>query len=339
MNRILKRPMFRMGGSSGTGITSGLDRPGYLKGGGADRMRSDAEKEERAYNLMRDSFEREQFLKERKRQMEMDKKRLEEKRRGIAVADGGRIGYANGSPNFMAGGFPGFLTGFGLNLLATPPQGNILATAGKAAQDPFARLQASQAAAMKTASDRAFARELSEEEREFEREQLEKRLNVEREKIAKMGVGDTTERVQAIADTKYDGDTIKAQREVDFGTKTYPNLVSEFGEESVATSVIDTSGLQKQKDIDRFVKQNPQLARQVVYDVRTGKAIKFSLDTVTNKYTIVPASPVDIEDTGDIQPAPRENPGLFGQPTKPGKPLKEILPDFTDPGFDEEFYQ
>ena len=29
MNRILKRPMFRIGGSAGTGITSGLDRPGY----------------------------------------------------------------------------------------------------------------------------------------------------------------------------------------------------------------------------------------------------------------------------------------------------------------------
>ena len=29
MNRILKRPMFRIGGSSGTGITSGLDRTGY----------------------------------------------------------------------------------------------------------------------------------------------------------------------------------------------------------------------------------------------------------------------------------------------------------------------
>ena len=27
MNRVLKRPMFRMGGSSGTGITSGLDKP------------------------------------------------------------------------------------------------------------------------------------------------------------------------------------------------------------------------------------------------------------------------------------------------------------------------
>tara|TARA_R100000654_G_scaffold18651_3_gene38716 strand:- start:3718 stop:4521 length:804 start_codon:yes stop_codon:yes gene_type:complete len=35
-SRTLTRPMFRMGGSSGTGITSGLDRPGYQQGGGAD---------------------------------------------------------------------------------------------------------------------------------------------------------------------------------------------------------------------------------------------------------------------------------------------------------------
>ena len=32
MTRTLKRPMFRMGGSTGTGITSGLDRPGYKMG-------------------------------------------------------------------------------------------------------------------------------------------------------------------------------------------------------------------------------------------------------------------------------------------------------------------
>ena len=30
---------------------------------------------------------------------------------------------------------------------------------------------------------------------------------------------------------------------------------------------------------------------------------------------------------------------LFGQKTKPEKSLKEILPDFRDSGFDEEFYQ
>ena len=27
MNRVLRRPMFRIGGSAGTGITSGLDTP------------------------------------------------------------------------------------------------------------------------------------------------------------------------------------------------------------------------------------------------------------------------------------------------------------------------
>ena len=34
MNRTLRRPMFRMGGAAGTGITSGLDQPRkqYSKG-------------------------------------------------------------------------------------------------------------------------------------------------------------------------------------------------------------------------------------------------------------------------------------------------------------------
>ena len=283
MNRTLKRPMFRIGGSAGTGITSGLDQPQKM-------------------------------------------------------AKGGRIEYQQGSmPNFQMGGLPGFLTGFGLNLLSTPPRGNIFQTAAVAAQDPFRALQAQQASAMKTASDRAFARELSQEEMDFQRE-LQKEKLESAERIAGMKTTDTTERVQAIADTKYDGDIIKAQREVDFATETYPTLTAEYGQESVATSVIDSSGLQKPKDIQRFVKQNPQLARQVVYDVRTGKAMRFVKDE-TGKFALVPADSIDIDTTGEDMPAPRDNPGLFGQPTKPGKPLKEILPDFTDPGFDEEFYQ
>jgi len=153
-----------------------------------------------------------------------------------------------------------------------------------------------------------------------------------------MKTTDTTGRIQAIADTKYDGDTIKAAREVNFADDIYPNLVSEYGQQTVATSVIDSSGLQKQKDIDRFVKQNPQLARQVVYDVRTGKAVRFGL--VNGKYTIQPADPKDKDDTGFAMPDPdKPTPGLFGQETKPGKTLKEILPDFRDSGFDEDFYQ
>ena len=281
MNRTLKRPMFRIGGSAGTGITSGLDQP------------------RKQYNQ-------------------------------------GSNPYAMG--NFQSTGLPGFLTSFGLNLLSTPPRGNIFQTAATAAKGPFDRFQAGQAAAMKTASDRAFARELSQEEMDFQRELQEEKL-ASAEKIAGMKMTDTTERIQAIADTKYEGDEIKAAREVNFATETYPNLVTEYGEETVATTVIDSSNLQKQKDLDRFVKQNPALARQVVYDVATGKAMKFVKNTVTNKFELIPASSADVEDTGDIQPAPRENPGLFGQPTKPEKDLKEILPDFRDTGFDEDFYQ
>ena len=283
MNRTLKRPMFRIGGSAGTGITSGLDQPQKM-------------------------------------------------------ANGGRTGYQQGTmPNFSLGGLPGFATSLGLNILNTPPRGNIFQTIGAAARDPFNRLQAQQTAAMKTASDRAFARELSQEEMDFQRE-LQKEKLESAERIAGMKTTDTTERIQAIADTKYDGDTIKASREVEFATKTYPNLVSEYGQESVATSVIDSSGLQKPKDIQRFVKQNPQLARQVVYDVRTGKAMKFVKDQ-TGRFALIPADSADIDTTGEGQPTQRDNPGLFGQPTKPSKELKEILPDLRDSGFDEEFYQ
>ena len=91
----------------------------------------------------------------------------------------------------------------------------------------------------------------------------------------------------------------------------------------------------------KIVKQNPQAARQVVYDVATGKAVRIVKDVATGKLKVVPADSADIDTTGEGMPAPRENPGLFGQPTKPGKELKEILPDFRDPdtGFNEDFYQ
>ena len=54
---------------------------------------------------------------------------------------------------------------------------------------------------------------------------------------------------------------------------------------------------------------------------------------------LIPATGV-IDTEGDEMPAPdKGTPGLFGQPTKPGKSLKEVLPDFTEPGFNEDFYQ
>jgi hypothetical protein len=278
MNRTLKRPMFRIGGSAGTGITSGLDQP--------------------------------------------------------------RKQYQQGSmPSFQASGLPGFLTGFGLNLLATPPQGNIFQTAATAARDPFNRLQASQTAQMKTASDRKFARELSQEERDFESGQLEKRLEVEREKIAKMGGGDLLKRIES-AKENYGGNEIKAAREIDFYDNKFKELEGNYGDQGVFIDPVDLSVYENQKNgLEKFVKQNPQAGRQVVYDVATGKAVRILKDVATGKLKAVPADSSDIDTTGEGMPEPRNNPGLFGQKTKPEKSLKEVLPDFTDPGFDQEFYQ
>jgi hypothetical protein len=101
MNRILKRPMFRMGGSSGTGITSGLDRQNYFQG---DKVESDAQK----------IFDLEQKMRE-----------------------ANQIERLRGAP----GSVPSFLTNFGLNLLAQPGGKNIFQTAAKAAQQPFNQFQ------------------------------------------------------------------------------------------------------------------------------------------------------------------------------------------------------
>jgi UPF0716 family protein affecting phage T7 exclusion len=128
MNRILKRPMFRMGGSSGTGITSGLDQP------------------------------RKQYQQ-------------------------GSNPYV--TSNFMPGTLPGFLTSFGLNLLSTPPTGNIFQTAATAAKDPFQMLQAGQMQRAKTAAERAFITSEREKGQEFKKELQEADIK-SREKIAGM---------------------------------------------------------------------------------------------------------------------------------------------------------
>ena len=269
MNRTLKRPMFRIGGSAGTGITSGLDKP--------------------------------------------------------------RKQYQQGSmPNFQPSGIPGFLTGLGLNLLATPPQGNIFQTIGTAAQDPFNRLQAQQASLMKTASDRKFARELAQEERDFEEGQLEKRLAVEREKIDKMGGGDLLKRIES-AKENYGGNEIKAAREIDFYDNKFTELQGSYGDEGVYIDPVDISQYEKQKNgLEKFVKQNPQAGRQVVYDVATGKAVRIVKDTVTGKLKVVPADSADIDTTGDTQPPPVvRNPGYL-------RPPKEA--DLSEEGFGIGFY-
>ena len=105
MNRTLKGPMFRMGGAA-EGITSGLDQP------------------RKQYFQGTDPYDRALSTTER------------------AMKDLER--FRGEKQPMMPGGLPNFLTSFGLNLLSTPPQGGLLATAATAAKDPFATFQAAQ---------------------------------------------------------------------------------------------------------------------------------------------------------------------------------------------------
>ena len=207
MNRILKRPMFRMGGSSGTGITSGLDRTGY------------AGKEPTFKEYL-------EGLNQEQKQMQRDNlfKNYQEflRRRQVAeqktmAANGGRIGYANGTPNFQFGGVPGFLTQFGLNLLATPPQGNIFQTAATAARDPFNVLQAQQTAAGKTAAEREFIRSEREAGDEAAMERLKIKLQSDKD-IATMSKGNALYQV-SLENYLEDGlPPLAAERAANFAT-------------------------------------------------------------------------------------------------------------------------
>ena len=118
MNRTLKRPMFRMGGSTGTGITSGLDRQNYQIGGGAGMARDNI----RLSDLP--------FMKTQNTPTVDDKSVPK-----TSFLNPQGVGLGMGT-------LPGFLTQFGLNLVSATPRGNIFATAAESAKEPFSRFQA-----------------------------------------------------------------------------------------------------------------------------------------------------------------------------------------------------
>ena len=112
MNRTLKRPMFRIGGSAGTGITSGLDTPRKKFENGTDPF-------DRALSTTERAMKDLQKFKGRKQPL-------------------------------LPGSLPSFLTSFGLNLASATPTGTgfggLAATAAKAAQQPFQTFQAAKLA-------------------------------------------------------------------------------------------------------------------------------------------------------------------------------------------------
>ena len=124
MNRIMRRPMFRKGGSADEGITSGL-RQGYKDPAG--------------------SVEQNDLSKIDIRNMNMQQLR--------DLAE--QVSY-KAPPMPADTSLRDFKIDFGLDLVSRSPQGNIFHTAGAAAKEPFANFRSSRAAYDKGISDRAI---------------------------------------------------------------------------------------------------------------------------------------------------------------------------------------
>jgi len=148
MNRVLRRPMFKMGGSAGTGITSGLDKPrqNYQKAGSVNPLQQyptdffptlgtrETKQDDTKFNLS----DLTNLLGDKKEEKFVPSKALEEAFKGRST-----------KPDLNQ-----FLINFGLNLASATPRGGILATAAEAAKKPAQALFAEQAA------NKAFERDL-----------------------------------------------------------------------------------------------------------------------------------------------------------------------------------
>jgi hypothetical protein len=150
MNRTLRRPMFRMGGSTGTGITSGLDRKPLANG---------TDPQDRAFKPnIEQALQTAQLSKD-------------PRVKDILFSESGGL---------RPGSLPGFLTSFGLNLASQTPTGNIFSTAATAAKEPFQTFQAAKLA--KSGERSKFARDLFEGD-------IQSQYSLEEERVDNLGDG------------------------------------------------------------------------------------------------------------------------------------------------------
>jgi len=127
MSRIMKRPMFRKGGSAGEGITSGLaPRQGYQ--GAGDVQQNDLSK----VNLR-----------------DMNMQQIKD------LAD--RMAF-QAPPMAPDNSLRDFKIDFGLDLISRTPGGNIFQTAALSAKEPFSNFRTSKAAYNKGVQDRAVTK-------------------------------------------------------------------------------------------------------------------------------------------------------------------------------------
>ena len=211
----------------------------------------------------------------------------------IGIMNGMRARYENGTGNqgaqkrdvLATPGLSPFLIDFGLNLLSATPRGNIFATAGAAAQDPFRRFQERQIAAQQIASDRAFKEKL-----------LDKQLAVEKE-IAGIKRDDKQKDALLKFYMKEYGNFTLAEARANYDLETQKTLASAYGAENVGEPlIIDVNNISDRKN---FIKANKNNVGKYFYsllDNRTYKLVETAKGT-----DLVPLGSLDTE--GENQPS------------------------------------
>tara|TARA_R100001086_G_scaffold246355_1_gene178435 strand:+ start:399 stop:1631 length:1233 start_codon:yes stop_codon:yes gene_type:complete len=141
MNRILKRPMFRMGGSS-SGITSGLGRPGYKAGEGPRENDTSKITDAALATMLEGARNRGQFT---------TTEDIINEARALASAN------VQTQPLSGRQELARFLIPFGLNFASATPRGDgfsgLLATAAGAAKEPASQLFKSRDKRQQTMTD------------------------------------------------------------------------------------------------------------------------------------------------------------------------------------------
>ena len=141
MNRILKRPMFRMGGSS-SGITSGLGRPGYKAGEGPKENDTSRITDAALATMLEGARNRGQFT---------TTEDIINEARALASAN------VQTQPLSGRQELARFLIPFGLNFASATPRGDgfsgLLATAAGAAKEPASQLFKSRDKRQQTMTD------------------------------------------------------------------------------------------------------------------------------------------------------------------------------------------
>ena len=264
MSRILKRPMFKMGGSTeNVGIMDGM-RNRYDNGGSVEEVL----------------------------------KQLDER---APAPDYGRSN---------------FLTEFGLNLLSTPPQGNIFQTSALAARDPFARFQ--QSRAQSAAGRREIMAALLGQDRKFEQDKILQRERLEaQERIA--GVErDTKEAVDNFPEA---GNPVIAKK---------LNVVLKAENAIEAPGQIVPDGQNITKTIQNL---NPDAGVVfALYNPLTGDVTKFvRVEKGKNNRVLL----AEVDSMGNDLPggegnAPSEDEEFLGMPSYKAPPKENIFKDLED---------